>query len=204
MVQLFLEWLNTSGLPGLLFIMFLEGLSLPIPGFIVVFSYGYSLSPGYVNTAFIAIWMSISYSIGSLIPYYIGIKLEESFPKRLKKRLDKGMSFFNRFGIWSIALSRPLAIGNYISFVAGMGRVHLIKYLILTFLGIYPWSYGMIFLGDYFNGNYEAFRNYFSSYSMYGYGGVFVCIAFILLFYYKKLRQRKEGLSVMGEGGQSE
>ncbi|MEK3889139.1 DedA family protein [Bacillus sp. FSL K6-3431] len=204
MIQQFLEWLNTIGIAGLFLSMFLEGSSLPFPGLVIVLSYGYLLSPGYINTAFIALGMSIFYTLASLIPYFIGAKLERHLPKKLKKGLEKGIVLFNRYGIWSIALSRPFGIGNYISYVAGIGKVNLFKYFILTFLGIYPWSYVMILLGNYFKGNYETFKDYFSSYGIYVYLFIAVILIFIgLLFYYKKSKQRNVELSDLGEGGRS-
>ncbi len=203
MIQQFLEWLNTIGIPGLFLSMFLEGSSLPFPGLVIVLSYGYLLSPGYVNTAFIAAGMSMFYSLASLIPYYLGMKLESSLPNKLKKGLEKGIVLFNRYGVWSVAFSRPFGIGNYISYAAGISRVNLFKYFILTFCGIYPWSYVMILLGDYFNGNYETFKRYFSTYSIYGYGTIVVVIAIIILIYYKRMKQRKEKLYRVEEGGQN-
>src|SRR5690625_5890773 len=119
--------------------MFLEGSSLPFPGIAIVLSYGYLLSPGYIDTIFIAASMSTLYTIASFMPYFLGLKLEERLPQRLQRRLAKGTAFFNRYGIWSIAFSRPFGIGNYISYVAGISKVHIMKYFILTFLGIYPW-----------------------------------------------------------------
>ncbi|MBS4196797.1 DedA family protein [Lederbergia citri] len=199
MIQQFLEWLNTIGIPGLFIVMFLEGSSLPFPGLIVVLSYGYVLSPGYVQTIFIAIGMAISYSLSSLIPYFLGQKLERYFPQRFKKGLEKGTAYFKRYGIWSIALSRPFGIGNYISYVAGISKVNFFKYLFLTFVGIYPWSYVMVLLGDYFKGNYEAFKNYFSSFGLYGYGAAIVVILTIFVFY--KTKQKKRVLTEVREGG---
>ncbi|MCJ7840079.1 VTT domain-containing protein [Lederbergia sp. NSJ-179] len=201
MIQQFLEWLQTIGLPGLFFVMFLEGSSLPFPGLIIVLSYGYILAPGYGSTVFIAIGMSFSYTIASLIPYFLGKKVEVHFPKKFKKGLDKSTAFFKRYGIWSIALSRPFGVGNYISYVAGMSKVHLFKYIVLTFLGIYPWSYIMILLGDYFKGNYQAFQQYFQSYSVYVYLVLGIGITIIGLITYKKVTHRKKDFSRMKEGG---
>jgi membrane protein DedA with SNARE-associated domain len=203
MVQQFLEWIHAIGLPGLFIVMVLEGSSLPFPGIIMVLSFGYLFSPGYGDTAVIALGMSLSYSLASLIPYYLGRKLERYIPKRMKKGLKKGQLFFNKYGVWSISLSRPFGIGNYISYVAGMSNVHLFKYFILTFVGIYPWSFVMILLGDYFNGNYEAFKNYFSTYSMYGYGAVLLVLSIIFLFYYKKSKREKNLLSDIKERGRN-
>lgn len=191
MIQQFLEWLSTIGISGLYFAMFLEGSSLPFPGIAIVLSYGYLLSPGYVNTVFIAASMSIFYTLASFIPYFLGLKLEEILPQRLQKKLEKGTMFFNRYGIWSITFSRPFGIGNYISYVAGVSKVHIVKYFFLTFLGIYPWSYIMILLGNYFKGNYKILKEYFSTYSIYGYGVVIATIAIVIFIFYMKF-QKKE------------
>lgn len=179
--------------------MFLEGSSLPFPGIAIVLSYGYLLSPGYVNAIFISMGMSIFYTLASLIPYFLGLKLEKKLPKRLQKGLKKGTVFFNRYGIWSIAFSRPFGIGNYISYVAGVSKVHIMKYFLLTFLGIYPWSYIMILLGDYFNGNYEALKDYFSTYSMYGYGIVIIAILAGFLIYMKMKKGKGKLLKIKKE-----
>lgn len=202
MVQQFLQWLSTMGLPGLFLIMFLEGSSLPFPGLVFVFSYGYLLSPGYVNASWIAAGMSISYTLASLIPYVLGRKVERLIPKKMKDRLQKGIALFKRYGIWSIAFSRPFGVGNYISYVAGMSEVNLFKYSILTFIGIYPWSYVMILLGDYFKGNYETFRENFQVYSMYGYGFISIGLVIFILIYYRKFKKRNLP-SEIEEGGKS-
>src|SRR5690606_41829269 len=85
MIQQLLEWLNSIGLPGLFIVMFLEGSSLPFPGLVIVLSYGYILSPGYIETAFISIGMSFSYTVASIIPYFIGKKLNRSEERRVGK-----------------------------------------------------------------------------------------------------------------------
>ncbi|WP_099157489.1 DedA family protein [Virgibacillus ndiopensis] len=190
MFEQIIEWLGAIGKPGLYMVMLLEGSSLPFPGVILVLSFGYILSPDYLDTAFLALNMSICYSLASLVPYFLAMKLESLISKKLKKGLDKGKAFFNRFGVWSIALSRPLGVGNYISYIAGMSRINVLKYFILTLIGIYPWSYVMIFLGDYFNGSYEAFKGFFDTYSTYVYiaAGI-VIIVVIVYFFYKKSKK---------------
>ena len=191
MIQQFLEWLHTIGLPGLFLVMMLDGSSLPFPGLIIVLTYGYIFTPGYIETSFIAFGMSIFYSLASLVPYFLGKKLEKYIPKRLRSGIAKGKLFFNRYGVWSIAISRPFGIGNYISYVAGVSGVNSLKYLLLTFIGIYPWSYVMILLGDFFNGNDQVFREYFSRYSIYAYSVGFIGIFIIGLLVYKKLKHQR-------------
>lgn len=172
--------------------MFLEGSSLPFPGVFVVLSFGYILSPGYLEIAVIAVGMSVFYSIASLIPFFLAAKLQGHLPKRINKGLVKGQAYFKRYGIWSIAISRPFGIGNYISYVAGLSKVNPFKYFLLTLIGIYPWSYGMMFLGDYFNGSYEAIKQFFREQSIYGYAAAFIVILIGLFYIVRKYRAAKE------------
>lgn len=199
MIQQILEWLELLGLPGLFLVMVLEGSSLPFPGIILVLSFGYLLSPNLISVAIIASGMAFCYSIASLVPYFIGMKSGDLLPKRFEKGILKGQQFFNRYGKWSIAISRPFGIGNYISYVAGISRVRMLQYLILTFLGIFPWSFIMLFLGDYFNGNVEAVRGFFSSYSIYAYVAVVLVVGILGAFYYRKFKNKEK--SVIGRRG---
>lgn len=161
MVDFLLEWLQDVGIIGTFIVMFLEGSSLPFPGIVVVLAYGYILPIHYWNTLWIAAGMSVFYSVASLIPYFIGSKLNGMIGHRSPKGLEKAKSLFIQYGSWSVALSRPFGIGNYISYVAGMSQMRLVSYLLLTFIGIYPWSYIMLLLGNYFNGSYEAFQKFY-------------------------------------------
>ncbi|PAV28259.1 hypothetical protein CIL05_17995 [Virgibacillus profundi] len=199
MIQQILEWLRALGLPGLFLAMFLEGLSIPFPGVVIVLSFGYLLSPGLLSIALISIGMSIFYSIASLIPFFLASKLGGHLPKRIKKGLEKGQSYFNRYGVWSIAISRPFGIGNYISYVAGLSKVNPLKYFLLTFIGIYPWSFIMMFLGDYFNGNFTAIKQFFKDQSIYGYAAAFIVILIGLFYIVKKYKKSKDETKTAGD-----
>lgn len=162
MVEILLEWLKDVGIVGTFIVMFLEGSSLPFPGVVVVLAYGYLLPINYFNTLWIAAGMSVFYTVASLIPYFLGLKLNGMIGQRSPKGLEKAKKVFLEVGSWSVALSRPFGIGNYISYAAGMSRMRLIPYLLLTFAGIYPWSYFMLLLGNYFNGSYTAFQKFYA------------------------------------------
>jgi membrane protein DedA with SNARE-associated domain len=191
LIETILRWLEDIGLVGLLAAMFIEGSSLPFPGIAVVLAYGYILPVSYWNAVWIASGMSAVYCMASLIPYFIGDKLEAMFNKRPVKGLQKAKDLFVRYGIWSVALFRPFGLGNYISYVAGMSKMKLIPYLLLTFIGIYPWSYVMILLGNYFDGSYQAFKAFYQNHGVYLYiGGALLSVLLFLYFYRKNKRRR--------------
>lgn len=173
------RFLGRIGLFGLFTAIFLEGASVPFPGIVVVLAYGGLLNMSLAGMAGIAAAMAVIYSVASLIPYFIGNKLEHLIRPNIRKGLDKASRIFNRYGIWSIALSRPFGIGNYISYLAGISAVGLLKYVLLTFAGILPWCFAILYLGDYLNGNYDRFLVLFDEYKMEFYGtGLFLAIVF--------------------------
>lgn len=182
-IQLAIEWifrlLGELGLFGLFTAIFLEGASVPFPGIIVVLAYGGLLDMSLAGMVGIAAIMAAIYSVASLIPYFIGNKLEHLIRPNIRKGLDKASRIFNRYGIWSIALSRPFGIGNYISYLAGISGVGLLKYLLLTFTGIFPWCLAILYLGDYLNGNYDHFLVLFDEYKIEFYGtGLLLAMVF--------------------------
>ncbi|GGH87696.1 membrane protein DedA with SNARE-associated domain [Pullulanibacillus pueri] len=147
MIQLVLDWLGNLGIIGLLITMLIEGSSVPFPGIIIVLAYGYVMDFNLWESLLIAVTMSMAYTLASLIPYYLGYTLDTFFKKRLRKGIDKAKHWFSKYGLWSIAVTRPFGIGNYISYVAGITKVKLGPYLALTFIGIFPWCFVMIYIG---------------------------------------------------------
>jgi len=186
MIEQVLDFLESIGIFGVYAVIFLEGSSLPFPGVAIVLAYGGLLNLNYAETAVVSAGMSVTYSAASLIPYYLGNKVENIKWERFQIGINKASNLFNRYGIWSVALSRPFGIGNYISYLAGMSNVGIVKYMILTFVGIYPWCYAMLMLGNYFNGNYKAFISFYEQHSPYLYGAAAIVMMIILFFLYKK------------------
>ncbi|MBT2582884.1 VTT domain-containing protein [Planococcus sp. ISL-109] len=187
MIERIFGFLGELGLFGLFTAIFLEGASVPFPGIVVVLAYGGLLNMSFAGMAGIAAIMAVIYSLASLIPYFIGNKLEHLIRPNIRKGLDKASRIFNRYGIWSIALSRPFGIGNYISYMAGISGVGLLKYLLLTFAGILPWCFAILYLGDYLNGNYDRFLELFDEYKMEFYGtGLLLAILFTVYSIWKR------------------
>ncbi|KUO58054.1 MAG: hypothetical protein APF84_18705 [Gracilibacter sp. BRH_c7a] len=147
-IESILTFLKEIGSAGLFLAMFIEGSSLPFPGVLVVLSYGYAMNPSMTQLIYISIIMSIIYTLASFIPYMVGSKSEQVIRKKFERRLCKAQTWFMHYGMWSISLSRPFSVGNYISYVAGMSKVPKVKYFMYTFLGILPWSFVTLLLGS--------------------------------------------------------
>src|SRR5690554_5234530 len=144
----------------------LEGASIPFPGSPVLIIVGFLIYRGSIN-----IWMAIFlgalfYSLAAIIPYYIGKNLKGNLFDFLvntfkvpRKRIHSMEDYFYRYGDASVCISRPFFFGNYISYLAGIANISLIKFFILTYIGILPWVGAYLWLGYFFRGNlYRATR----------------------------------------------
>jgi membrane protein DedA with SNARE-associated domain len=179
-MQIFIDILSKIGVLGLVLTMAVEGLSVPIPGILVVLTLGYILNLSITNILLISFFMSLAYCIASLLPYRIGYKLESVIRKKYEKQIIAAQKYFNKYGEGSIALLRPFAAGNFISYFAGMSKVKRWRYTLLTFLGIYPWCAVMLFIGKFSRGNIDYALKMAKSYSIYFYIAAIVIILIIV------------------------
>lgn len=200
LIETVLNWLDQIGLLGLFAAMFLEGSSLPFPGIAVVLAYGSILPFSYWNIFIVAACMSVSYSVASLIPYIIGNKFEGLLRKKSTKGLKKATNLFVRYGGWSVAVTRPFGLGNYISYVAGISKMKLTPFILLTFFGIFPWSFIMILLGHHLNGSYEALLVLYQNNSIYFYIVLAISLGIIFFYIYQKVKS-DHGQKAVLEGG---
>lgn len=191
-MHIFIEILSKFGISGLLFTMAIEGLSVPIPGIIVVLTLGYILNLGLIQTLIVSFFMSSLYSISSFLPYNIGYKLEDLIRKKYSKQINAAQHYFNKYGESSIAILRPFAIGNYISYLAGISKVNKWKFALLTFVGIYPWCVIMLLIGKISRGNIKYAINLAKSYSIYFYlfAALFVLIVTGIIIYRRHMMKK--------------
>lgn len=181
MVAHILNMIESLGSMGLFLCMFLEGCSLPFPGIIVILTLGYLLHPGVKEIFWLSFGMAAVYSIASYIPYAIGRKLEISTRGKLSKKLIKAQYWFRRYGEFSVCITRPFALGNYISYAAGMSRVKPWRYGLLTFLGIFPWAFGVLLLGKLYHGSLQKYSQYMVTPLI-----LFILIALAALFMFRR------------------
>lgn len=186
MLEFVMNIIKELGMWGLFAGNAIEASSLPFPGALVTLTYGYALDPSWMQLFLLAITSSVIYTIFSYIPYGIGYKLKDKIKEKTSsKKIEKGQKWFRKCGLWSIAITRPLGIGNYISYVAGISKVNKWKFGGLTFIGIFPITVTMLIVGK--NGNLKSVQSMMSQVQMYLLiGGALLLIGYLLYkFVYK-------------------
>lgn len=134
--------------------MVMEGASLPFPGMYILIFSGFAIKQLGLNLWILVGICSICYTAASLIPYYLGghinniaTKFFEKYYSKRMRQIKKVGDMFNRYGEWTVCISRPTFLGNYFSYIAGMNNMKIGKFLTYTFIGITPWILFMCYLG---------------------------------------------------------
>ncbi len=155
------------GWPGVVLLMALDSLPNPLPGEIIMPSAGWFLikdqGHGIAYVFLAAFYGALGNLIGSWIAYGIGAAggkpLIGKFGKYLfisVKDLDKAEGWFQKHGDRAIFLSRMIpVVRSLISLPAGAARMNIWKFSLYTFLGSYPFAFGLALGGFMLGANWD-------------------------------------------------
>ena len=184
--------------PGVVVLMAIESACIPLPSEIIMPFAGWMLikerSLSAIYTLAAGAYGALGCSIGSAIAYEIGIwggrPLLEKYGKYIlisRHDLDTADQWFNRYGSWSIFISRLLpVVRTFISLPAGISRMHFIKFLIYTFLGSFIWCAGLAYGGYLMGEHWEQIRAIMRPFDPFI---IAIIIAFIAFYIYRHIRR---------------
>lgn len=143
------------GYPGLFILMMLESASLPIPSEVVLPLAGYAVFLGKMNLLLAVAVGTVALLVGALIDYYLALKLGRPVVYRLMRRigvsptsLDKGERWIDSKGSATIFIARFIpGLRAAISIPAGLLKMKLSTFVILTAAGSLIWSAVLIYVG---------------------------------------------------------
>jgi membrane protein DedA with SNARE-associated domain len=63
--------------------------------------------------------------------------------------IDRAEQFFARYGSVTVFVGRLLpVVRTFIAFPAGLARMPMLKFQLYTFLGSWPWCFGLAYIGS--------------------------------------------------------
>ena len=152
-----------TGLFGIILAMAIESCCIPLPSEIVMPLAGVMIASGkilhgtnsIVSLLLVALAGSIGCLLGSIVAYGIGYSGGRPLMLKYGRYLlisqhdaDRADQFFQRWGSATAFFSRLLpVVRTYISLPAGISKMPFVKFCIYTFLGSFPWSLILAFLG---------------------------------------------------------
>ncbi|HLI46187.1 MAG TPA: DedA family protein [Geobacterales bacterium] len=151
-------FISSYGLLGVLILMILESALLPFPSEVIMPFSGfvaYNKNEGIYGLLLYSTAGVIGNLIGACISYLIGMLVKrEVLDKYLKylfikrSHLDKAEHWFKKNGYLAVFLGRMMpAIRTVISLPAGIFKLNIPAFLILTIIGSFPWNFGLAYMG---------------------------------------------------------
>ena len=152
------------GLVAVFVLMVFESCGFPFPSEVVMPTGGLLAATGHLPGGLVAVIIvgAVANLVGSLIAYLLAARFGEPLllgPGRYigirRHHLEMADGWFRRWGLLAVLIGRVLpVIRTYISFPAGLARIDLLRFSVLTFVGALPWCAALALVG------YELGRNY--------------------------------------------
>ena len=159
------NFIATYGLVAVFVLMVFESCGFPFPSEVVMPTGGLLAATGHVPGGLVAVIVAgaVANLVGSLIAYGAAARFGEPLllgPGRYvgirRHHLEMADGWFRRWGLPAVLIGRVLpVIRTYISFPAGLARIDLTRFSVLTFAGALPWCAALAIVGYVLGRNYD-------------------------------------------------
>jgi len=181
-----LDTVESLGYVGIFTLSALESANVPIPSEVIIPFPGFLASRGVFNFWLVVLMGATGNLTGSLVSYFAATKLDNRIRK--KREFIAAQRWFDRFGIWSVFIGRLLPIvRTFISFPAGMFKVSIWKFSVLTFVGSFIWSWFLAYIGFTLGENWDIIGPYFRKFDFVVAG---VIVVGIILWLWHRFKTR--------------
>jgi membrane protein DedA with SNARE-associated domain len=161
--------IGTTGYAGIALLMAIESACIPLPSELIMPFAGYLVFEGKLSLFWAATAGAVGCNLGSLISYEIGYHggrpLVEKFGSYIllgRRELDWAESFFRRGGQVTVLIGRLLpVVRTFIALPAGIARMPRGRFHLYTFLGSWPWCFGLAYVGMKLGENWRSLGQYF-------------------------------------------
>ncbi|MBB4638398.1 VTT domain-containing protein [Longimicrobium terrae] len=166
--------LDSLGYVGLVLLMFLENVFPPIPSELIMPLAGYTATRGQFAIAGVIVAGTVGSVLGALPLYWLGRRVGQDRLRTLADRhgrwlavspdeIDRASSWFSRHGRWVILFGRLVpGVRSLISIPAGINRMPLVPFLLLTTLGSGVWTAILALLGYQLGSRFGEVETYLS------------------------------------------
>jgi membrane protein DedA with SNARE-associated domain len=166
----FIFWvMNSTGYSGIVILMAIESACIPLPSELIMPFAGYLVSQGRFSLILAATAGAIGCNVGSIIAYEIGyyggrplVEKYGSYILMSRHDVEVADRFFKRYGAWAIFIGRLLPIvRTFIALPAGIARMPRVPFHVYTFLGSWPWCFGLAYIGMKLGDHWMDLKPYF-------------------------------------------
>ncbi|MET0270989.1 MAG: DedA family protein [Sphingomonas sp.] len=148
-------FISATGYLGIVLLMAIESACIPLPSEVIMPFSGYLVSIGRFDLLLVATAGAIGCNVGSILPYEAGRRGGRLVVERWGRYalvdlhdLERAERFFARFGSLAVLIGRLLpVVRSFIALPAGVARMPLAKFHVYTFIGSWPWCFGLAWVG---------------------------------------------------------
>jgi len=154
---------------GVMLLMAIESACIPLPSEIIMPFAGYQVFTGNLNLILVATAGALGCNVGSWVAYWVGYHggrpLVEKWGRYIllsEHDLNWADRFFTRYGAAAVFIARLLpVIRTFIALPAGIAKMPQGKFHVYTFLGSWPWCFGLALLGMKLGEHWNTLGKYF-------------------------------------------
>ncbi|MBC1533174.1 DedA family protein [Listeria seeligeri] len=185
------------GYIGIFLLIMVENLFPPIPSEIILTFGGFMTTVSSLNVVMVIIVATLGSVVGAILLYkvasYFGkerlskIVLKHGRILRLKESdIERAENFFLKYGSWAVFLCRMIPlIRSLISIPAGMTKMKMSRFLVLTTAGSLLWNTVLIGLGAFLGESWNEIVVFMDSFSMIIYSIIAVIVVVGLGFFFR-------------------
>ena len=200
MIDFATQLIENIGVIGAGMFIAIESIVIPLPSEFVLLLSGFNVSIG--EFSFLPLWIAttIGSLVGALALYFLGFAVSRDGINALTSKygkfvgiklgdIDKAFAWFEKYGPYVIFFGRlvPL-IRSLVSIPAGLAKMNLLRFSILTICGSGIWNALWIFIGIQLGEQWREAEGW-AKYLDYGVYALIVVIA--ILFVTRLIRQRR-------------
>jgi membrane protein DedA with SNARE-associated domain len=170
------HFVREAGLPGIFALMALGSACIPVPSEVVMLFAGFAVanpeqSASHHHMTMLGIILAglLGTMVGSWVAYAVGrggrLELLERHGGKVHMgpaQIERADRWFQRYGEPTVLFGRlvPL-VRAFVSLPAGVARMPLGRFTVLSLIGTIPWVVGLAFLGNALGGDWTSARKYF-------------------------------------------
>lgn len=169
-----IDVMETLGVFGVALLVAIESLFPPIPSEVILPLAGFTASRGSFDLVSVVIAATTGSVVGALLLYLLGrwlgvdrlMRAADRIPLMSSNDVEKAMAWFHRFGPTAVLIGRFIPIvRSLISIPAGVDRMRLWLFLLLTAIGSAIWNTLFVGLGFVLGENWRVVEDIASRYS---------------------------------------
>ncbi len=189
--------METIGAPGAGLAIALENIFPPLPSEVILPLAGFTASRGNFTLFEAILWTTLGSVVGAYALYLLGAWLGRDRMRRLVSKVplidvedvDKVEKWFNRHGYRAVFFGRMIPLfRSLISIPAGIERMPVGKFLLLTAAGSLIWNLIFVLAGFYLGENWSVVEQYAGTFQQIV---IVAVVLFAVYFVFSKVRKHR-------------